>query len=70
MVSLIMRPRGRGCLKGLESIGQDLTTMYEYLRPIWGWLLLALAVAMAVLGVWYWVNSDKDEGRKLGGRDV
>lgn len=66
MLSLIMRPRGRGSVKWLADFGRRLNDYAEQVRPIWGWLLLAAVVALVFIYVCYRVNSDRKAKRKRG----
>ena len=61
MVSLIMRPYGRGNAKWLADFGNRLMDYAERVHPIWGWLLLAAMVTLAGAYLWYWVKSDNKE---------
>lgn len=64
MLSLIMRPRGRGSAKWLADFGRRLNDYAEQVRPIWGWLLLAAVVALIGVYVWRWVSCVKMRNRK------
>lgn len=68
MMSLIMRPHGRGSAKWLADFGQRLNDYAEWARSIWGWLLLAAVVALVGAPIWRRVSCAKK--RKRGVVDV